>query len=410
MGKFNAGLNGILRYISLVSNYLRKSCFRPRRTREFDFAVKILRAYLNTDESETIIFCSIFSLYIQVGERPVLFYELAGPEVMSCNPMYLLQYKEDLESLVDKGLLQEAYAENSDRKLYAVPPYVLDAIVNNVPQLTIPENDDSNDGFKKPEKIKLRNLYFSEEVETQLAKFTSYLESTKLSAIFAGLEKQNQSKGVCFAFYGVAASGKKSCVYNIAKQTNRGVYCVDIDEIEKPLFDNPQVLGALFDEYEHYCATEKAKQHEIPIFLLNSCDFLFEKKIFSPESEMDLAIKRLQEIFIEINDDFEGIMIVTTDVFDEAFENQFHYKLKFVEPGKDTKTKIWKNKLEWLDETKASDLTEKYEFNADEINNIIKKVQIDEIFEGRVPSEEVLEEYCKNEKRHHNGRSAGFLS
>lgn len=100
---------------------------------------------------------------------------------------------------------------------------------------------------------------------------------------------------------------------------------------------------------------------------------------------------------------FEGILIATTnleDEFDQAFERRFLFKIKFEKPNSDIKKKIWKNKLDWLNETTAEKLAANYDLSGGEIDNIARKLIMDEVVKGKRPSLDSLDDYCKSEKIH----------
>ena len=139
MDNFISGLDGLLRHVSIVFNILKRSCFRPYRTKEFDRSIKILKSYLDTDDSETVVFCCIFYVFFKGGENPVSYYDLASPEFMNCNPLYLLRYKEDLTGLAEKKLIKKLESESGE-PFYVIPEYVSAAIVSNMPKSFSPSS------------------------------------------------------------------------------------------------------------------------------------------------------------------------------------------------------------------------------------------------------------------------------
>ena len=88
----------------------------------------------------------------------------------------------------------------------------------------------------------------------------------------------------------------------------------------------------------------------------------------------------------------------------------FYYKLKFETPSIDVKTNILKKKLSWLDEESVNELGAKYPLNANQIDRIAMEAKMNEILEGKKPSKEIVEEYCKKTVNHGKKLSGGFLN
>ena len=118
----------------------------------------------------------------------------------------------------------------------------------------------------------------------------------------------------------------------------------------------------------------------------------------------------VQENFEEIMETFSGILIAICDVYDDSFDNNFYGKIYFPEPTDESKLKIWQNKIDWLDEKTVSNFSDKFSLSSEEISNVAKRIQIDEVLEGKRPSASAIEEYCRNERRHKQKRSGGFLA
>ena len=109
----------------------------------------------------------------------------------------------------------------------------------------------------------------------------------------------------------------------------------------------------------------------------------------------------MQNIILEEMEKFEGIMIATTnlaDNLDAAFERRFLFKVKFDNPSIEAKKKIWKNKLNWLDDKSLETIAGAYDFSGGQIDNIARKVEMDEIITGRHADYNELIELCVNEK------------
>ena len=411
MDNFISGLDGLLRHVSIVFNILKRSCFRPYRTKEFDRSIKILKSYLDTDDSETVVFCCIFYVFFKGGENPVSYYDLASPEFMNCNPLYLLRYKEDLTGLAEKKLIKKLESESGE-PFYVIPEYVSAAIVSNMPKIIFPQfdDDDDNELLIPVKKILERTVYFSDEIEEKIRKYSDLLKHDSFAAKQDELKKKRLPPGISFVFSGVRKTAKKQAAFTIAKKSDRSVFSFNLKNAASQLINNPDSLKALFSTYKRFSDKEKLEGRHKPVFVLEGASIFLQKRFAKPDSEFETVIQIVQEIFEEIMESFSGILIAVCDEYDDAFDNNFYGKIYFPEPTDESKVKIWQNKIEWLDEKTVSSFSDKFSLSSEEISNIAKRIQIDEVLEGKRPSASAIEEYCRNERKHMQKYSGGFLA
>ena len=355
MDNFISGLDGLLRHVSIVFNILKRSCFRPYRTKEFDRSIKILKSYLDTDDSETVVFCCIFYVFFKGGENPVSYYDLASPEFMNCNPLYLLRYKEDLTGLAEKKLIKKLESESGE-PFYVIPEYVSAAIVSNMPKIIFPQfdDDDDNELLIPVKKILERTVYFSDEIEEKIRKYSDLLKHDSFAAKQDELKKKRLPPGISFVFSGVRKTAKKQAAFTIAKKSDRSVFSFNLKNAASQLMNNPDSLKALFSTYKRFSDKEKLEGRHKPVFVLEGASIFLQKRFAKPDSEFETVIQIVQEIFEEIMESFSGILIAICDEYDDAFDNNFYGKIYFPEPTDESKVKIWQNKIEWLDEKTVS--------------------------------------------------------
>ena len=411
MDNFISGLDGILRHVSILYNILRRSCFRPYRTKEFDRSLKILKSYLDTDYSETVIFCCIFYVFFKGGENPVSYYDLSSPEFMNCNPLYLLRYRDDLTSLSEKKLLKRVESENGE-SFYIVPEYVSRALVGNQPKIVFPQFDeDDDDELLIPfEKIQERTIFFSEEIEDGIKKYSELLKHESFATKQDELKKKSLPSGISFVFTGERKTAKKQAAFTIAKKAGRSVFSFNLKTVSGQLMENPDSIKALFLTYKKFCDKEKLEGRHKPVFVLEGASIFLQKRYSKPDSGLETVLQIVQDNFEEIMENFSGILIAICDAYDDSFDNNFYGKIFFPEPNDESKLKIWQNKIDWLDETTASNFSDKFSLSSEEISNVARRIQIDEVLEGKRPSAAVIEEYCRKERMHMQKYSGGFLA
>jgi SpoVK/Ycf46/Vps4 family AAA+-type ATPase len=156
-------------------------------------------------------------------------------------------------------------------------------------------------------------------------------------------------------------------------------------------------IKEIFTNYKTLCKNEGLK----PILLFNEADAIFGKRKEGNASNVDQTENTIQNIILEEMEKLEGILIATTNLnqnLDVAFERRFLYKVKFENPSLEAKQKIWMSKLEILTDVDAMKLATDYSFSGGEIENIVRKVTIEEVLNGERPHLQQLIEHCNNEK------------
>ena len=249
-----------------------------------------------------------------------------------------------------------------------------------------------------PDKIPDRQLFFSKE----LSKDLDFLKETLMEDNFVGLQERlkerNLPSGVNVLMYGLPGTGKTASAEMIAKSTGRSVYHVDIAASKSCWFGQSEKLfKKIFTDYRRMCETEERK----PILLFNEADALFSKRRDVNSGNCAQTENALQNILLEEMEKMEGILIATTnlsDNLDSAFDRRFLFKIKYGQPDKEAKTAIWKSKLEWLTDDECRKLAANYDLSGGEIDNIVRKSEMEALLHGNRPDLTMLESWCRNEK------------
>ncbi|MBP5705785.1 MAG: ATP-binding protein, partial [Spirochaetales bacterium] len=408
MAIFTGSISGIMKYMSIIVDAMLSQRMRPDRSLRLDNAIKNVSSYLGTDQSETIIFSLILAAYLVDEERPVSLWRVGGWVGVD---LYLMaQFSDDIQSLVDKGLLQE---DNEIRKsvnnefnrcsFYMVKKSVMNAIIHNQPLGAYIDrksiNTDTN--LILPEKIKYKELFYMPDIAADLNRIKEALLPENFRRIQAQMEEKKTACGMCIMFYGAPGTGKTESVLQLAKACNRAVFQVETGAvISKWIGETENNIYKAFRDYEKECDVARQYHRLEPILFFNEADGLFGKRINNP-TRGELTENKVQAIMLDQMERMNGILMATTNVednFDAAYERRFLFKVKFSKPDTDIKKKIWTNKLDWLGDSAAETLARKYDFSGGEIDNIVRKVAMDEVLKGEHTSLEVLEEYCRNEK------------
>ena len=266
----------------------------------------------------------------------------------------------------------------------------------------------------QPENIKEKELFYSPENESEIARLTSSLQDDNLDSIQNRLLEKGLPKGMTVLLYGAPGTGKTESVYQIARTTGRKILHVDISRTKSCWYgESEKIIKKIFTDYKNLCkACKNEKDAKIPILLFNEADGILSKRKDAIHGNITQTENTMQNIILEEMEKLEGIMIATTNLaenLDSAFERRFLFKIKFENPSIDAKKKIWKSKLDWLSENDIEAFAKDYDLTGGQIDNIVRKVTMDEVLTGNRPNYEELLVLCKNEKLSNTERRIGFF-
>lgn len=246
--------------------------------------------------------------------------------------------------------------------------------------------------------IKEKQMFYNEVEETNIKRLSSLLLEEKYQGVVKRLEEKGMRKGFATIFYGSPGTGKTESVLQIARQTGRDVMRVEIAGLrDKWVGQSEKNIKGVFQRYkELYKNCEKA-----PILFFNEADAIFGSRIEKVEHSVDKMNNSIQNIILQEMEEFEGILIATTNLtgsLDPAFERRFLFKVEFKKPEKDVKAKIWKSMLgDYLKDEEVNELASKFDLTGGSIENIARKHAIDYILEGVTPDFHKIEDYCRTE-------------
>ncbi len=267
----------------------------------------------------------------------------------------------------------------------------------------------STKGMLESEKIPEKNLYFEPTLEEQLKILRESLMEKNYRAMCERLKEKNMPSGVAVLFYGHPGTGKTESVMQIARETGRSVVHVDISSTKTCWFgESEKLIKAVFDDYRKLCEKRKIK----PILLFNEADAIFSKRKDPNSGSCAQTENAIQNIILEEIERLDGILIATTNMaenLDCAFERRFLFKVHFDKPSTKSKIAIWMDKMPSLSEDEAMQLASIYDFSGGEIDNIVRKVTMEEVIRGINPDLERLKIICGEEKSLTKGSSSiGF--
>lgn len=266
----------------------------------------------------------------------------------------------------------------------------------------------------KSDSIKAKKLFYSKQNQKEIDRLKNALKDETLNKIQERLDEQGLPTGVAVLLYGAPGTGKTESVLQIARETGRHVVHVDISEAKSAWFgESEKRVKKIFTSYKNVCEACKKKGEKIPILLFNEADAIISKRKDSNAGNCAQTENAIQNIILEELENLKGIFVATTNLagnMDGAFERRFLFKVKFENPSVESKTFIWKDKLSWLDESQAKAFAVGYDFSGGQIDNIVRKIAMNEVISGERPAMAEIHEMCKSEKieAENAGRKIGF--
>lgn len=254
-------------------------------------------------------------------------------------------------------------------------------------------------GIVKCKDIKEKVLFYNDTNQKDIDRLYSLLEDKKYQEMRKRLEEKNLPKGLIVLLYGAPGTGKTETVNQLARLTGRDLFHLNLQEVRSCwVGESEKNTKAIFDAYRE-CKSKKK-----PILLFNEADGIISKRS-SLDGDRNSAVSKMentmQNIILEEMEKFDGIMILTTNMsqnFDPAFDRRILFKLKFENPTNEVKKKIWKSRLNFLNDDEALTLANMSDLSGGQIENISRKVLLDEILYGNKPNLDTLKDFVSKEK------------
>ena len=246
--------------------------------------------------------------------------------------------------------------------------------------------------------IAQKKLFYNDSETAQIEQLSAILQDKKFKETQLRLKEKAMPIGITAILHGVPGTGKTESVYQLAKNSGRNIFKVDISETKSMWFGESQkLIKKIFTQYEDMKKTEKL----CPILLFNEADAIIGKRKSAGSSTIADTENAIQNIILEEMENFQGILFATTNLIenmDAAFERRFLFKVKFEKPSTGNSAKIWREKLSQLTQKESKILAESFNFSGGEMENIARKCAMQEILSGEKLHFEEIKNLCKNEK------------
>ena len=318
-----------------------------------------------------------------------------------------LAYKDRLTSMEKAGLIRRM---EDDEQMYVITEEGQEAIVNDRP--LAPAKDDAVSTVLSSHElmdvvrcsdIRAKQLFYNAKERELVGQLASLLDEENFSEVQRRLEECGMRKGFSVIFYGSPGTGKTATVYELARQSGRDVFCVEISSIKsKWVGESEQRIKEVFTKYRELC-----KQCErTPILLFNEADGIFGKRI-AVERSVDQMNNCIQNIILQEMEKLDGILIATTNLtqnLDPAFERRFIYKIQFNKPDGDVRKNILKSLITGLSDDDAAFLSTAFpSLSGGNIENVARRSTVDYVLTGVRPGLDALTSLCRSEQISQSG-------
>lgn len=263
-------------------------------------------------------------------------------------------------------------------------------------------------GVVKCEDIKEKKLYYNEANQKDIERLEGLLDNEKYLEMRKRLEDRNMPKGLIILMYGPPGTGKTETAMQLARMTGRNLFHVNIQEVRSCwVGESEKNTKQIFEAYSRDRSDKK------PILLFNEADAVVSKRTsIGNNAAVDKMENTMQNIILEEFENFDGIAILTSNLIDNmdpAFDRRILFKLELKNPERETKRKIWQEKLKEYENLDFEDVLD-FDLSGGQIENIRRKLTLDELLYGTKPDTATLKDFCKKEKTigEDNGKHIGF--
>ena len=272
------------------------------------------------------------------------------------------------------------------------------------------DNEEWGRNLTSCSQIPERKLYFSGKTQDEVNRLRQLLQDEQYQQIVARLREKNMPTGLNILLYGTAGTGKTELVQQLARETGRDIFIVDMSQIrDKYVGESEHNLARIFQTYRTYVARMK----KTPILFCNECDAIFGSRLERTSGSVDKMENAMQNILLEQMEKLQGIMICTTNLtstLDKAFERRFLLKIQLPKPNNEARKQIWATMLPKLSDEQATVLANRFEFSGGQIQNVTRKQIINSIFTGteEMDFNRILDDCTAETMDRSNGRQIGF--
>lgn len=281
--------------------------------------------------------------------------------------------------------------------VYAGLSDAVEKLVHKYEGVQLGKMEDPHEELIQHKKLAQKELFYNPEEAVEVFKLQEIVKEKSFQKLQKNFQKKGLKPAVSVLFYGDPGTGKTETAYQIAKATGRNIMKVDISSTRSMWYGESQkLMKKIFTDYEAIRKEEK----KCPILLFNEADAIIGKRREAGSSSLSETENAIQNILLEELENFHGILFATTNLqenLDAAFERRFLFKIQLKKPESLAASLIWQSKIPSLSETEAQKLAEVFRFSGGEMDNIARKILMDELLFDQKPEFDKIWSYCESE-------------
>lgn len=357
-----------------------------------DFCEKIMS--LNLNDADMIMLLIVCNALVNKEDDYVTTFDYNKILPHSSCSMIVKQFKNKTSDLVVKDILENVDNDEEDFRL------TVHGILLLLGEEYVPEDRKEPKQTPAPpnkQTIVPKNMFYNEDERKHILRLEALLCQDSFVSIQQRMKEAGLRTGFCCLFYGAPGTGKTETVLQMARHTGREIIRVDLSS-QKSMWvgESEKNIERIFADYR-----EKLSQSELaPILLFNEADAIFSKRHVGVNSEVEQMANTMQNILLQNMENFEGILIATTnlaDNFDPAFHRRFLYRIEFKSPSAEVRKQIWRSMLPDMDESNIKAMAERFSISGGQIENAVRKIMIESILKGCPLSTDEIVAICEQE-------------
>lgn len=228
--------------------------------------------------------------------------------------------------------------------------------------------------------IEKKELFYSADAQIQIDGLRTMVSPDGFQRACGILARKKRPQSILSLLWGPPGTGKTESVKQLALESGRDIIVFDASKVLASDWGASEKLHrGLFRAYKYVAAVSES----VPILLLNEADAVLSKRIANFDRAIDKSENIISNILLEEMEAMDGILIATTNLIDNidpAFDRRFLYKIQLLNPDAVTRAKIWKSSIPELTESEAQTLAGDYTMSGAQINNVVAKRDLAELY------------------------------